>query len=103
MVLEAVDPGLPTTGEVMVTGNPTHNVLMLNDLPPPPPHHVYRLWADVDGHKVGCVAFVPTAQGHVGMLIPTMPTSVATSVSVTVESDQVGASPTGRTVLTSRV
>ncbi len=103
MVLETVDPGLPTTGEVMVTGNPTHNVLMLNDLPPPPPHHVYRLWANVDGHLVGCVAFVPTPQGHVGMLIPTMPTSVATSVSVTVESDQVGARPTGRTVLTSRV
>ncbi len=103
MVLEAVDPAVPASGEVMVTGNPTHNVLMLNDLPPPPPHQVYRLWANVDGQKVGCVAFVPTAQGHVAMLIPTMPTSVATSVSVTVENDQVGASPTGRMVLSSNI
>jgi anti-sigma-K factor RskA len=103
MVLEPVDPLLQASGEVMVTGNPTHNVLMLNDLPPPPPHHVYRLWANVDGHKVGCVAFVPTGQGHVAMLIPTMPTSVATSVSVSVETDQVGASPTGRVVLSSRI
>jgi len=86
---------------VMVTGNPTHNVLMLNDLRPPPPHHVYRLWANVDGREVGCVAFVPTAQGHVAMLIPPMPTSVATSVSVTVEGDQVGTTPTGPVVLTS--
>ncbi len=101
MALEPVDPSLPASGEVMVTGNPTHNVLMLNDLPPPPPRHVYRLWANVDGQKVGCIAFVPTGQGHVAMLIPTMPTSLATSVSVTVENDQVGASPTGRTVLTS--
>jgi len=103
MALEPVDPLLQASGEVMVTGNPTHNVLMLNDLPPPPPHHVYRLWANVDGHKVGCVAFVPTEQGHVAMLIPTMPTSVATSVSVSVETDQVGASPTGRVVLSSSI
>jgi hypothetical protein len=103
MVLAAVDPSVPATGEVMVTGNPTHNVLMLNDLPPPPPHHVSRLWAVVDGQQVGCVAFVPTGQGHVAMLIPTMPTSVATRVSVTVENDQVGASPSGRLVLTSRI
>lgn len=103
MVLATVDPAIPASGEVMVTGNPTHNVLMLNDLPPPPPQHVYRLWAKVDGEQVGCVAFVPTAQGHVAMLIPTMPTSVATSVSVTVESSQVGDSPTGRVVLSSSI
>lgn len=103
MVLQPLDPHLGVTGEVMVTGNPTHNVLMLNNLPPPPPQHVYRLWANVDGHKVGCVAFVPTEQGHVAMLIPTMPTSVAASVSVSVETSQVGASPTGRVVLSSSI
>jgi hypothetical protein len=68
-----------------------------------PPHHVYPLWANVDGQKVGCVAFVPTGQGHVTILIPTMPNSVATSVSVSVETDQVGASPTGRVVLSSSI
>ncbi len=103
MALEPVDPLIQASGEVMVTGNPTHNILMLNDLPPPPPHHVYRLWANVDGQKVGCVAFVPTGQGRVAILIPTMPTSLATSVSVSVEIDQVGASPTGRVVLSSSI
>ncbi len=103
MALEPVDPLIQASGEVMVTGNPTHNILMLNNLPPPPPHHVYRLWANVDGQKVGCVAFVPTGQGHVAILIPTMPTSLATSVSVSVETDQVGASPTGRVVLSSSI
>jgi len=99
--LEAAEPGLQASGEVMVTGNPTHNVLMLNHLPPPPPHHVYRLWATVGGEKVGCVSFLPTEQGHVAMLIPPMPTSLATSVSVSVENDPVGAKPTGPFVLTS--
>jgi anti-sigma-K factor RskA len=101
--LEAAKTGLQANGEVMVTGNPTHNVLMLNDLPPPPPHHVYRLWATVGGEKVGCVSFVPTEQGHVAMLIPPMPTSLATSVSVSVEADPLGTSPTGPLVLTSKL
>ncbi|MCS5700898.1 anti-sigma factor [Cyanobium sp. FGCU-52] len=101
--LAAAVPGLRANGEVMVTGNPSHNVLMLNDLPPPPAHHVYRLWANVDGRRVGCVSFVPTEQGHVGMLIPPMPTSLATSVSVSVESDPVGAAPQGPMLLSSRI
>ncbi|MEA5389910.1 anti-sigma factor [Cyanobium gracile UHCC 0139] len=103
MTLEALAPGMPGSGEVMVTGNPTNNVLMLNDLPPLPPHHTYRLWANVGGKKVGCVAFVPTAQGHVAMLIPPQPTSQATSVSVSVETDPMGTEPKGPTVLSSSI
>ncbi|CAK6687224.1 anti-sigma factor [Synechococcus sp. CCY9201] len=90
-------------GEVLVTGSPTNNILMLNDLPPPPPHHVYRLWANVNGRQVGCVAFKPTAQGHVAMLIPPFPTSQASSLSVSVEADPLGAAPTGPRVLTSTI
>lgn len=99
LTLTAMDPGTPTNGEVLVTGNTTHNVLMLNNLPPAPPGHVYRLWADVNGEKVGCVAFVPTAQGHVAMLIPTMPTSLAKGVSVSLERDPNGTAPKGPMVL----
>jgi anti-sigma-K factor RskA len=99
--LEATTAGLQTNGEVMVTGNPTHNVLMLNNLPSAPPRHFYRLWARVDGELVGCVSFVPTEQGHVAMLIPPMPTSLATSVSVSLETDPIGRSPTGPMLLSS--
>ncbi|MCT0199419.1 anti-sigma factor [Synechococcus sp. CS-1325] len=99
--LETTTAGLPTNGEVMVTGNPTHNVLMLNNLPPAPPRHFYRLWARVDGELMGCVSFVPTEQGHVAMLIPPMPTSLATSVSVSLETDPIGRSPTGPMLLSS--
>jgi hypothetical protein len=99
LTLTAMDPGTPTNGEVLVTGNTTHNVLMLNNLPPAPPGHVYRLWADVNGEKVGCVAFVPTAQGHVAMLIPPLPTSLAKGVSVSLERDPNGTAPKGPMVL----
>lgn len=103
MDLVGVDPRLRANGEVMVTGNSTHNVLMLNDLPPPPPGHVYRLWAEVDGRTVGCVAFTPTAQGHVSMLIPPLPTSRARSLRVSIEPDPMGTAPTGPTVLRSLI
>ncbi len=103
MPLRSIDPAGRATGEVLVTGNPTHNVLMVNDLPPPPPNHIYRLWAEVQGREVGCVYFVPTAQGHVSMLIPTSPTSQATSVSVSVEADPLGQAPKGPRVLSSRI
>jgi hypothetical protein len=76
---------------------------MLNDLPPAPPGHVYRLWANVDGHRVGCVAFVPTEQGHVAMLIPPLPTSLAKSLSVSLEHDPNGTAPKGPMVLSSPI
>lgn len=52
---------------------------------------------------MGCVSFKPTDQGHVAMLIPTMPTSLANSVSVSVERDPLGAAPTGAMVLTTNL
>ncbi|MEA5414589.1 anti-sigma factor domain-containing protein [Synechococcus sp. BA-132 BA5] len=99
--LQAVQPGQRASGEVLVTGNPTHNMLMLDDLPALPPHHTYRLWATVKGRTVGCVHFVPNARGQVAMPIPLSPTSEATDVSVSVEGDPTGQAPRGPMVLTS--
>ncbi|MCP9847878.1 anti-sigma factor [Synechococcus sp. Lug-A] len=88
------------SGTVIVTGNPSHNMLLVDGLPPPPPDHTYRLWAKVNGRLVGCVPFVPDARGHVAMPIPTSPTSQASSVSVSVEPlGGHGARPAGRQVL----
>ncbi|MDM7951845.1 MAG: anti-sigma factor [Cyanobium sp. CZS 25K] len=101
--LQAVQPGQRASGEVLVTGNSTHNMLMLDDLPSLPPHHTYRLWATVKGRTVGCVQFVPNARGQVAMPIPLSPTSQATTVSVSVESDPTGQVPRGPVVLTSSI
>ena len=77
MPLQAMGGEGGASGKVLVTGNPTHNMLMLDGLPPPPPNSTYRLWARVNGREVGCVPFVPDGQGHVAMPIPTDPTSAA--------------------------
>jgi hypothetical protein len=99
MPLQAAGPGMAAAGEVLVTGNPSHNLLVLDDLPPPPPNHTYRLWARVNGREVGCVHFVPDAGGHVAMAIPSQPTSSAKSVSVSLEKTPMGQQPEGRRVL----
>jgi hypothetical protein len=91
--LRALDGSSGRGGEVLVTGNPSHNLLVLDDLPPPPPHHTYRLWATVNGREVGCVHFVPDPGGHVAMAIPSQPTSSATRVSVSLERDPLGKAP----------
>ncbi|KEF41284.1 MAG: hypothetical protein ER33_12250 [Cyanobium sp. CACIAM 14] len=99
--LKAVQTGQRASGEVLVTGNRTHNMLMLEDLPPLPPHHTYRLWATVDGRTVGCVPFVPNALGQVAMPIPLSPTSEASAVRVSIERRPDGRVPEGPVVLTS--
>ncbi|MCP9886222.1 anti-sigma factor [Synechococcus sp. ATX 2A4] len=100
MPLRAMAGASATSGAVIVTGNPSHNMLLVEGLPPPPPEHTYRLWAKVNGRLVGCVPFVPDAKGHVAMPIPTSPTSQASSVSVSVEPlGGYGARPAGRQVL----
>lgn len=99
--LQAVQPGQKAAGEVLVTGNRTHNLLTLSHLPPLPPQRTYRLWATVAGKTVGCVHFVPNARGQVAMPIPLSPTSEASAVSVSVEGDPNGPEPRGPMLLTS--
>ncbi|MBW4529665.1 MAG: anti-sigma factor [Aphanothece saxicola GSE-SYN-MK-01-06B] len=101
--LQAALPGQTASGEVLVTGNRTHNLLKLADLPALPPHHTYRLWATVKGRTVGCVHFVPNARGQVAMPIPLSPTSEASGVSISVEGDPTGTVPRGPMVLTSSI
>lgn len=90
-------------GEVLVTGNPSHNLLVLDELPPLPPDKTYRLWAKVNGREVGCVPFVPDSHGHVAMPIPALPTSQASSVSVSVETVPDGQTPRGPMVLSGAI
>jgi hypothetical protein len=102
MPLQASGPGMAAAGEVLVTGDPGHNLLVLDHLPPPPPNHTYRLWARVNGREVGCVHFVPDPGGHVAMAIPSQPTSAATSVSVSLERETMGERPQGPRVMQGR-
>ncbi|MGB5133671.1 MAG: anti-sigma factor [Prochlorococcaceae cyanobacterium] len=101
--LRTMDSGGRAAGEVLVTANPSHNMLVLDGLPPLPPDKTYRLWAKVNGREVGCVPFVPDSRGHVAMLIPTSPTSQASSVSVSVETVPDGQAPQGPMVLSGAI
>lgn len=90
------------SGEVVVNPGRNHNLLLVRGLPPAPPAHVYRLWANVNGSTKGCVRFVPDADGSVTMPIPTEPTSEAQALSITLEPLHTdGSTPDGPRLLTS--
>ncbi|MFQ6540234.1 anti-sigma factor domain-containing protein, partial [Aphanothece stagnina] len=85
MVLEGDTPGGPISGQVVVQADQGYNLLRLKGLPPAPPQHVYRLWAEVDGRQVGCVQVVPDNDGVVAMPIPSEPSSHASRLSISLE------------------
>ncbi|MCP9927732.1 anti-sigma factor [Cyanobium sp. CH-040] len=90
------------SGEVVVNPGQDHNLLLVRGLPPAPPTHVYRLWANVNGRTKGCVRFVPDADGSVAMPIPTQPSSEAESLTITLEPLRPDDSePSGAQLLTS--
>lgn len=102
--LQSMDAAHRIRGEVQVSGTQPYNMLRLEGLPAPPPRHAYRLWALVDGRQVGCVHFVPDANGTVSMPIPPEPTSQASSLTVSLESLEArGGGPHGPTVLSSTI
>ncbi|MEB3323202.1 MAG: anti-sigma factor [Synechococcaceae cyanobacterium] len=74
-----------TAAQVLVHTDRGHNTLVVRGLPPAPPRHVYRLWADVEGRTVGCVRFLPDDQGQVAMPIPSEPSGSARSLRITLE------------------
>jgi hypothetical protein len=96
-------PGI--SGAVVVNPGQGHNLLLIRGLPPAPPAHVYRLWANVGGTTKGCVRFVPDDDGSVAMPIPTQPSSQAQALSITLEplptDGTVGTEPHGPQLLTS--
>jgi hypothetical protein len=90
------------SGEVVLNPGQGPNLLLVRGLPPAPPAHVYRLWANVNGRTKGCVRFVPNADGSVAMPIPTQPSSEAQSLSITLEPlHPDGSTPDGPRLLTS--
>jgi hypothetical protein len=100
--LRGEGPGSTASGQVVVQSGLGYNLLKLKGLPSPPPDHVYRLWADVDGRQVGCVQFVPDDMGVVSMPIPIEPSSQARRLSIRLEPLRHGADrPLGPRVLTS--
>lgn len=101
--LRALDPSGGPAGEVLVTGNPRHNLLVLDGLPPLAGNQTYRLWARVNGRTVGCVPFAPDRNGHVAMPIPSAPTSQASSVSVSLETVPDGRAPRGPMLLSGAI
>jgi hypothetical protein len=102
MLLRGSEGQRGISGQVVVNAATGYNLLLIRGLPPAPTNHVYRLWAEVDGKSVGCVRFVPNADGIVSMPIPSEPSSHAKALSINLEPLRPDdAKPDGPQVLTS--
>jgi hypothetical protein len=88
------------SGQVMILPQQNRALLVVKNMPPPPSGKVYHLWAIVEGQKVGCIQFVPEADGQVMMQLPASRWANAAQVVITTEPEQSDAQPTGEMVMT---
>ena len=90
-----------TTGTIVIAPTQKRAVMMVKNMPAPPPGKVYHLWAIVNGQKIACVQFTPEADGQVMIQLPADRWSNAVGVVVTIEPVQSEAQPVGEMVMSS--
>ena len=92
---------IQTTGTIVIAPTEKRAVLMVKNMPAPPPGKLYHLWAIVNGQKIACIQFTPEADGQVMLQLPADRWSNAVGVVVTIESVQSEAQPVGEMVMSS--
>ena len=92
---------IQTTGTIVIAPTQKRAVLMVKNMPAPPPGKLYHLWAIVNGQKIACIQFTPEADGQVMLQLPADRWSNAVGVVVTIESVQSEAQPVGEMVMSS--
>ncbi len=92
-------PEIPSTGSLVIAPEAASAVLVLQGVAALPVGQVYRLWAVVDGQKIACGDFTPTANGDVFVQLPVDQWGNTAEVSITVEPTQELAEPVGEMVI----
>jgi len=92
---------IQTTGSIVIAPTQKRAVMMVKNMPAPPPGKVYHLWAIVNGQKIACIQFTPEADGQVILQLPADRWSNAVGVVVTIEPTETEAQPIGEMVMSS--
>jgi hypothetical protein len=100
IALRASQPKLTSTGSLVIAPRRATALLALQQVEPPPPGKVYRMWAVVNGRKISCTDFKPNAQGEVFLQMPLTTWGQATEIVVTLEPVQSLPQPVGEMVIT---
>jgi anti-sigma-K factor RskA len=101
--LKGMDNMSQSSGNAVITPGQAGTVLVLQDLPAPPPGKSYQLWAIADGKKIACGNFTSNSQGRVVIKLPIASTTAnqLTGLAITVEASPTPLAPTGPMVMTS--
>jgi anti-sigma-K factor RskA len=98
--LQATNETQPALGSLVVAPKSQLVLLTIQNLKPLPPGKVYRLWAFSGGKEMSCGDFNANSEGRVFLQMPLEGLMVHTpTVSITVESSKISASPKGATVM----
>ncbi|MDB9526477.1 anti-sigma factor [Oscillatoria sp. CS-180] len=99
MPLRGTEPGINSTGSLIIVVTMNSAILTLQDVPVLPEGQVYRMWALVEGEKVACGDFRPDESGRVFVQLPVDQWGETPEIAITVEPTQELAEPIGEMVI----
>jgi anti-sigma-K factor RskA len=97
--LTALEASVNASGSLLIAPERKIAVLVLQDVPAPPPNKLYQMWAVVNERKVNCIKFRPDRDGTVLLRIPITDWSETPMVTITLEPEGATPQPTGNMVI----
>lgn len=99
LTLKGMEPDSQSSGSLVIAPQGQAAVLTLQNVSPPPPGKVYRMWAYMGDRKVSCAEFMPNAEGKVFLQLPLDQWAETSTVVVTIEPLREMPEPTGEKVM----
>lgn len=85
--LTGFEPSFKASGSLLISPDLKIAVLVLRNIPTPPPNKIYQMWAVVNGQKVNCIKFRPNQDGSVLLQMPVTNWMSTPMVTITVEPE----------------
>jgi hypothetical protein len=99
--LTGFESSVKASGSLLISPDRKIAVLVLQNIPNPPPGKIYQMWAVVDGQKVNCTKFRPDRDGTVLLQIPVTNWIATPMVTITVEPEGETSKPSDDMVMSS--
>jgi anti-sigma-K factor RskA len=99
--LTGFESSVRASGSLLISPDRKIAVLVLQNIPNPPPGKIYQMWAVVNGQKINCTQFRPDRDGTVLLQMPVTNWIATPMVTITVEPEGVTSKPSNNMVMSS--